>query len=288
MAIRTRDVREDEVGAALDLFVESLRDLVTRSGADPSTIHREEWADLYPHVFRTGIFRVAEEEGRIVAICNAIVRERTWFLSGFWARPGRQRAGVGGPLLREVWSEGQRRGANVFFTWASPDPTALAAYMRRGMLPGAPILQFAGEPTPEDVHGIELVELSLDAATAIDREILGYTRDIDQRYWAGESGRVSRVALRDGKPIGYYSTLRGTIGPAAWLDPGDAFALLDLAARDALTQSPRVRGRPVGINHDAVRWCLARGLRLFAHSTWLTTSAFGRLDRYVPSGPTLF
>ncbi len=288
MTVRTRAIREDEVGGALDLFVESLRDMITRSGGDASTIHREEWAQLYPHVFRTGIFRVAEEDGRLVAICNAIVRERTWFLSGFWARPGRQRSGVGGPLLREVWAEGERLGATTFFTWASIDPTAMASYMRRGMLPGSPILQFAGEPAPVAVAGIERAPLTVGAAAAIDRDVVGFTRDVDQRFWAAEPGRASRLLLRGGRTIGYYSVLRGTIGPAAWLDPRDAETVLDLAAAEASAQSPRVRVRPLGMNHDAIRWCLARGLRLFAFSHWLTTAPFGKLDRYLPSGPTLF
>lgn len=288
MAVRTRAIREDEVGGALDVFVESLRDLVTRTGGDASTIHRDEWAELYPHVFRTGIFRVAEDAGGIVAIANAIVRERTWFLSGFWARPGRQRAGVGGPLLREVWAEGERAGASTFFTWASIDPTAMAAYLRRGMLPGSPVLQFAGEPVAVTPSGVTTAPLTLEAARAIDREVLGYARDADQRYWLDEPGRTGRLLLRDGAPIGYCSALRGTIGPAAWRDRGDAAVVLDAALAEARTQSARVRARPLGMNHDAIRWCLARGLRLHAHSTWLTTAPFGHLDRYVPSGPTLF
>jgi GNAT superfamily N-acetyltransferase len=65
----------------------------------------------YEHVRSTGIFHVAELEGRIVAIAGAILRDHLWYLSAFWARPGLQRRGIGMPLLRRVWNAGQQAGA---------------------------------------------------------------------------------------------------------------------------------------------------------------------------------
>ena len=82
-----------------------------------------------------------------MAICHAIVRGPLWFLSGFWTRPDRQKTGIGGRLLREVWDGGRARGASTFFTWSSIDLTAMASYLRRGMLPGYQILSFVGEPS---------------------------------------------------------------------------------------------------------------------------------------------
>src|SRR5204862_5005525 len=124
--------------------VETLADLGVRKGLTrvvPDVAHIEA---LYGHIARTGIFQVAEIEGRIGAVCHASVREAVWFLSGFWVRPGLQKQGLGGPLLARVHEAGRAAGARTFFTWSTPDITAIASYLRRGLVPGYPILVFAG------------------------------------------------------------------------------------------------------------------------------------------------
>jgi hypothetical protein len=42
------------------------------------------------------------------------------------------------------------------------------------------------------------------------------------------------------------------------------------------------------MNHAAVRFALARGLKLVAFSHLLSSGPLGRLDHYLPAGPTLF
>lgn len=287
MTIRLREAREADVEPALDLFIASLRNMLARNGIDAGDLPRDEWRHGYPHVFRTGIFRVAEDDGELVAICHAIVRGPLWFLSGFWARSDRQRTGIGGQLLREVWDEGRTRGATTFFTWSSIDITAMASYLRRGMLPGYQILSFAGDAAPI-ADRAEVTELTADITTAIDRVVIGNAREVDHEFWRSEPGRIGRAVLRDGRVIGYHSVRAGAIGPAAWLTADDAEAVLTSALADALAQSPTVRLRALGANHDAIRFALGRGLRLVGYSHLLTTAPFGRLDRYAPSGPTLF
>src|SRR5204863_951543 len=106
----------------------------------------DEEAAGYAFVARTGIFRVATLDGRIVALACATVRDTQWFLSGFWADPSLRQRGIGGPLLREVWDEGIRRGCRQQFVWSSIDPTAIATYLKLGMLPGSQLFAFAGSP----------------------------------------------------------------------------------------------------------------------------------------------
>ncbi|HKY50940.1 MAG TPA: GNAT family N-acetyltransferase [Candidatus Limnocylindria bacterium] len=285
--VRLRAATASDVEPAIDLFRSSLRDMLARNGIDAGDLPRDEWRHSYPHVFRTGIFRVAEDDQGLVAICHAIVRGPRWFLSGFWARPQRQRAGIGGRLLREVWDEGRARGASTFFTWSSIDLTAMASYMRRGMLPGYPILSFAGEPSSFPSHE-SVAPLTAKIATAFDREIVGVERDVDHAFWLSEPGRVAHAVVRDGHTIGYHYVRGGAIGPAAWRSDADADAVLGSAFASALAQSPTVRMRALGSNHHSVRFALASGLRLVGYSTLLTTAPFGQLERYVPSGPTLF
>jgi GNAT superfamily N-acetyltransferase len=288
VTVRNRDAQEDDVEPALDLFVGTLRDMLARNGVDPGELPRDEWRYGYPHVFRTGIFRVAEEDGELVSICHAIVRGPLWFLSGFWTRPDRQKVGVGGRLLREVWEEGRARGAATFFTWSSIDLTAMASYLRRGMLPGYPILSFAGEPVRATPVASDVAPLTLEISSELDRDVIGTAREVDHVFWSSEPGRIGRAVFRSGQAIGYYYVRSGAIGPAAWTSSADADAVLGAALTDALAQSQVVRLRALGANHDTIRFALANGMRLGGYSHLLTTASFGHLERYAPSGPTLF
>lgn len=288
MTVRGRAARGEDVDPALDLFVGTLRDMLARNAIDPGELPRDEWRFSYPHVFRTGIFRVAEDDGGLVAICHAIVRGPLWFLSGFWTRPDRQKGGIGGRLLREVWDEGRTRGASTFFTWSSIDITAMASYMRRGMLPGYQILSFVGEPAPVAAIASDITPLTLEIASSLDRDVLGTARDIDHGFWLTEPGRVGRAVIQGGRAIGYYYVRGGAIGPAAWTANAEPDAVLNAALADARAQSATVRLRALGRSHDTIRFAFAKGLRLAGYSHLLTTAAFGHLERYAPSGPTLF
>jgi len=288
VTVRDRAAREDDVEPALDLFVGTLRDMLARNGVDPGELARDEWRYGYPHVFRTGIFRVAEDDGELVAICHAIVRGPLWFLSGFWTRPDRQKTGIGGRLLREVWDEGRARGASTFFTWSSIDITAMASYLRRGMLPGYQILSFVGGPVGPTPVAADIAPLTLEIASALDREVIGTAREVDHTFWSSEPGRIGRAVMRGSRAVGYYYVRSGAIGPAAWTSSADADVVLRAALADAHAQSAIVRLRALGANHDTIRFALANGLRLAGYSHLLTTASFGHLDRYAPSGPTLF
>src|SRR5689334_15781112 len=88
--IHSRPATLGDLEAATDVFITSLDDLVQRKGLLPSTFTRASVLPVYTHIWRTGIFEVAEEDGRIVSICHAIVRDELWFLSGFWTLPAYQ------------------------------------------------------------------------------------------------------------------------------------------------------------------------------------------------------
>ena len=285
MTVRNRAAREEDVEPALDLFVGTLRDMLARNGIDPGDLARDEWRYGYPHVFRTGIFRVAEEHGELVAICHAIVRGPLWFLSGFWTRPDRQKTGIGGRLLREVWEEGRARGASIFHVVVHR-PHCDGSYLRRGMCP-LPDPGFVGEPMESPpsrrmsrTHGRDRI----GARSRRDR----HPREVDHAFWSSEPGRVGRAVMRGGGAIGYYYVRSGTIGPAAWTTSAYADVVLRAALADAYAQSAIVRLRALGANHDTIRFALSSGLRLAGYSHLLTTESFGHLDRYAPSGPTLF
>jgi GNAT superfamily N-acetyltransferase len=288
--VQYRPARLAEIPAAVDLFHTSLADVYARNGVNAPLPERRMVLLNYQHIFRTGIFHVAEAEGKLAAICHAIVRDQLWFLSGFWALPPWQGQKIGGPLLRRVWAEGLAAGARKFFTWSSIDLTAMASYMRAGMLPGYQLLTLIGstDKLPERPDDYEVETLSLSNAVELDKQLRETGREADHKFWLNDSGHTGRQVLRDGQVIGYYYFNQGVIGPAAWLDASDAAALLALSCHEAAAQAQPLRLMIPGLNHAALRFALQVGLRLTGYSHLLTTAPVGRMEQYLPSGPSLF
>lgn len=242
----------------------------------------------YEFVDRTGIFRVASLEGRLVAIACAIMRDDEWFLSGFWTSNDVRQQGIGGPLLRLVWDVGVRRGARRQFVWASIDPTATATYLKLGMLPGSQLFAFSGTTRATVPAGSGTAPLTQDAASSIDHWIRGVPRAVDHEWWLSRSGVVGRAVTKRGTPAGYYYVDRGSIGPAAWLAPEDGPTVLGHALRDASSTADEVKIVVPGMNHVGLETVLGSGLRLIRNSHLLWTVPFGRMEQYIPSGPLLF
>ena len=285
-----RTVRETEIGETAEIFLIACADMYARHNINAATPEHAVVEQGYRHVFETGIFHVAEVDGRIAAVCHAIVRERLWFLSGFWMLPEFQRQRIGGALLKQVKDAGALAGADTFFTWSSVDQTAMAGYMKQGMLPGYQILTFAGavRDLPSSGDEYEVQPLLLSNATALDKRVRAAEREVDHNYWLSQTGQEGRQLVRDGRPVGYYYFHNGVIGPAAWDDAADAKALLAAACREAADHSAQIKLMIPGINHTAIRFALRAGLRLSAYSHLLTTAPFGRMEQYLASGPLLF
>ena len=290
-AVIYRPAREAEIPETVEVFLNSVADMYARNGIKSPLPDRQHTETGYGHILRTGIFLVAEVEGRVGAICHAVVRDDLWFLSGFWTLPHLQQQKIGGALLERVLAEGRRMGASTFFTWSSLDLAAMAVYMKNGMLPGYQILTFMGraDHLPSERAGYEVGPLTMLTAMRLDEQVRATGRETDHRFWLSEVGPQGRQVLRDGRVAGYYYfSSHGTIGPAVWLDPQDAEALMQMACRDAMGEAGQVRLMIPGINHTAIRFAFRAGLRLMAYSHLLTTSSFGRMEQYLSSGPLLF
>ncbi|HZH29709.1 MAG TPA: GNAT family N-acetyltransferase [Pyrinomonadaceae bacterium] len=288
--ITYRAAREEEIPAALDLFLEAVTHLYRRHNLEMPLPPRAAVETAYRHIFKTGIFRVAETDGRIVAIGHAVVRDALWFLSGFWTRPELVAGGVGGRLLRELWREGEEAGARKFFVWSSMDPTAIASYLKIGMLPGYQIFTFAGRPDalPTAPAGYTIEPLTPEAACGIDREVRETRREADHRFWRSVEQLEGRQVRRAGRLVGYYYFKGAAFGPAAWTEADGAEALLTLGCREAAAQSETLSLRVPGVNHDAIRFALRHGLRLAGTAHLFTSAPFGRMEQYLASGPSLF
>ncbi len=280
-----------DLPAVIDLFMTAVAQMYERLHIELPLPPRAGVALMWAHILDTGIFYVAEADHEIVAICHAIVRDRLWFLSGFWTRADLVGGGVGGPLLRRVWQAGERAGANTFFVWSSPDQTAMASYLKSGMVPGCHLFTFAGAATtlPAPPRDYTVEPATLAVVCDLDVVIRATRREVDHRFWLAQPHSTARQVLYRGRPIGYFYTTGDAIGPAGWSAPEHAAALLTLAYQGAMDTAGTISMRVPGSNHDAIRFAFAHGLRFNGGYAHLFTSApFGRLAQYLPSGPSLF
>jgi GNAT superfamily N-acetyltransferase len=284
-----RPAQVTDVPEMVELHRTSVTDMLARNNVAFVPPPREVIKAGYEHLCATGIFRVARLGGRIVAIAGASVRDDLWYLSAFWLLPEFQGKKIGMPLLRQVFEAGTDAGATNFFTWSSIDMTAMAAYMKLGMYPGYEIFVFEGPPQGfgQIPPGYEVIPLEKKVAMELDRAIRGARREPEHELWVKQMP-VARAVKRDGEVVGYYYVNRGTIGPAGWMEADAGSDILILAGRDAATSAPNIRLSIPGINHSAIRFALGHGLRLTSCAHFLTTSVFGRMEQYVPSGPLFF
>ncbi|HEY0467228.1 MAG TPA: GNAT family N-acetyltransferase [Polyangiaceae bacterium] len=285
-----RPLRREEVPIAADLFLFSLSELAKRHGLPaPVSYTRASVVPAYEHLFETGIFEVAELDGKIVGIAAAVVRDAIWYLAMFWVLPEHKSQGIGRPLLERVQRLGDEQGATLRCVWSSIDFTAIASYLKLGMMPAGPIFTFSGPlqkpaTVPLETH---LRELAPEQASAIDREVRGVTREPDHAFWR-ERGMPGYQLEIEQRVAGYFYVKEGVIGPAAWLDPANGDALLSHALQQASSQAVEVKLVALGVNLTAIRHATAAGLRLVSASHFLSSAAFGKLDCYLPSGPALF
>lgn len=290
MDITYREARAEDLPECVNIFFASWTDLNKRHNF--STRPRPNAARMlafYQHALTTGIFRLAEAQGKIRSFACAIVRDRLWFLSAFWTRPALRERHIGMPLLREVWEAGKRAGATTFFVWSSIDLPAMAAYMKMGMLPGTQIIRFEGAPAlpRESMAGYRLRPLEKGFAMRLDRVLLGTSRPVDHDYLA-RVGLQGRQVLRGDLNVGYFYFDGGAVGPVAWNAPRHASSMIALACREAAGASSTVTLRVPGMNHAALNFALRAGLRVTGYSHLLMSAPFGRLEQYLPSGPSVF
>lgn len=285
-----RRLRREEVPIAADVFLVSLAELARANGLPvPASYTRESVIVAYEHLFDTGIFEVAELDGKIVGIAAATVRDAIWFLAMFWVLPEYKLRGIGRPLLERAQRLGEAQGATVRCVWSSIDFAAIASYLKLGMLPGGPIFTFAGPlRTAPPAHGdARVTELDPRQACAIDRAVRGVAREQDHAFFRARGMASSQLQIAE-RVVGYFYAKDGVIGPAAWSAPEYADALLAHALQRASAQAAEVKLIALGVNQSAIRCATAAGLRLVSASHFLTSAAFGKLDCYLPSGPALF
>ena len=245
---------------------------------------RRRWRERLAHPLTTdpdGAF-VAELDGRVIGVAEAIVRERLWILSMFAVEPGIQSGGAGRALLEHAVDYGRETDAGLIVS--SNDPRALRLYARAGfaLLPtfradgvvDRRALPRGHSGVREDGRGDDLESL-----VALARAIRGAPYTSELRYALDRGGRLLRLDDRGFAVVDEEGT--------PWLlvarDEEAASALLwsALAVADGST---RVRWI-TGAQQWAIDALVQARLHVLAYGALCVRGTPGTLEPFVPSAP---
>jgi ribosomal protein S18 acetylase RimI-like enzyme len=228
---------------------------------------------------------VAEHDGRVIGVAQAIVRERLWCLSLLAVEPDAQTAGAGRALLDRALGYGSGAGAEAGLITCSNDPRAMRLYALAG---------FSVLPTFGATGAIDRSALprshpqireggvgDLEALAAISRDVRGAPHTRELEFALSSDARLLRLADR-----GFAVA---TPGHGLWLlvayDEPTAAALLWSAL--ALVGDTE-RGAVQWITAEqqwAVEVVLRAGLRLAPYRALCVRGRPGPLRPFLPSGP---
>jgi GNAT superfamily N-acetyltransferase len=227
---------------------------------------------------------VAEDDGEIIGVALALVREGVWGLSLFGVRPGRQGQGVGRRLLEAAlrYADGCR-GAIILST---PDPRAMRRYALAGF-ELRPCVAFAGivdrDAIPAGLRSRPgSAAADRDLCDAISRHVRGAAHGPDLEAFEGVG--CSLLVHDDG---GWAAVRDGSPALVAARDKAIATDLLWSALATA-KPGESVHVDFVATGHDwAVQACLAARLAISPDGPLFVRGDVGPFAPYIPSGAYL-
>lgn len=325
-AVSYRPVRTDELAECAEVWRDGINDYTRRLNQPDVPPETASLLRLYAHLqstdperFVVATMATANAGGaadgggaggtggeRIVAFAAALMRERLWFLSMLFVRPGLQGAGLGRALLARV---GPADGEASFRATAtdSAQPISNALYASAGIVPRIPLLNLIGLPQEPAAFGtlpsgivptafVDLVEGAggqghrrlADAVDTLDREVLGVAHPADHRFLRQESRTGWLYHGPDGSPVAYgYATEAGRIGPVAVRDPALLAPILGHLSSAVTPRGAFALWLP-GTADRAVVPALQAGFRLDQFPVLLCWDRpFADLTRYLPISPGL-
>ena len=229
---------------------------------------------------------VADDEGTIVGMSQATVREGYWLLSQLGTIPGRQGRGLGRELLRLALSHGDPESPGTI--QCSRDPKAMALYSNFGFSLHPVVaawghLRPGAVTRPPDVTRFEtdqVTESQLDIVTAIDRRVRGSARTIDVEMMLSEEG--NRLLLHGDQAYAVAKDER-IVTLAARTEESAALVL-----RTMLAESPE--GETIEVNWltSAQQWAIRvltqAGIELQPYGPVMVRGMSGPPTPYIPSG----
>lgn len=219
-----RPLSPGDVKDAVELMHATFTDLDIRMGDPPHELTeatRERQVARISHLQRTdpdGAFAV-EEDGQLLGIALALVREGMWFLSLLVVRPGHQGKGYGRELLEAALKTATDRS----WILSTIEPAAVRRYQRAGFdlhpsytAKGVP--DRSRFPAVRDVR--DFLPEDRETLDAVTRAVRGAAMGPEVDWWVERGNRVLVVPGRG------FSILRNE-GPA-WLGATDEGAARDL------------------------------------------------------------
>jgi GNAT superfamily N-acetyltransferase len=322
-----RPVRSDELAACAEVWRDGINDYTRRLNQPDVPPETASLLRLYAHLqstdperFVVATMPATETRGeaggagsadgaggeRIVAFAAALMRERLWFLSMLFVRPGLQGAGLGRALLARVAPADGEASFRATAT-DSAQPISNALYASAGIVPRIPLLNLIGLPQEPDAFGtlpsgivptafVDLVNRAggdghrrlADAVDTLDREVLGVAHPADHRFLRQESRTGWLYHGPDGTPVAYgYATEAGRIGPVAVRDPELLAPILGHLSSAVTPRGAFALWLP-GTADRAVVPALQAGFRLDQFPVLLCWDhPFADLTRYLPISPGL-
>lgn len=276
-AVTVRPMLAGDLGVVVEVTAGAFfRDL-----SDPVVASR--WRERIAYPWQTdpaGAF-VAEIDGRVIGVAEAIVRERVWCLSMLAVAPAIQSGGAGRTLLEHAVSYGRDVEAGLIVS--SNDPRALRLYAVAG---------FAMHPTLEadgtvDRRRLPRLDMAIrdddgsdvEAFAGLTRAVRGAPYTEELRHMLEQGGRLLRASDRGFAVISPQGALWGLVAR----DEDVATALLWSALGQA-EGATRVRWI-TGAQQWAVGVLVRGGLRLTAYGALCVRGAPGPLAPFLPSGP---
>jgi GNAT superfamily N-acetyltransferase len=240
---------------------------------------------------------VAEGGGAIVGFGFSWMSEKFWCLSQLFVRPDTQAQGIGQALLSKTLMQAERNGATnrALITFAH-NIASTGLYLNNGLYPREPLYRMVA---PTQAVARTLGKAACDATPMaawpeprewcrrIDRELLGFERDMHHRFMlGGVAARAIRID-RAGRPSGYaYISAGGGVGPLAIAPDADARAVLTTALRDAVEGGAKQLSMLVPGRADIVlREASALGFRIAEPYVLMAARPFGNWCNYLPRTP---
>jgi ribosomal protein S18 acetylase RimI-like enzyme len=240
---------------------------------------------------------VAEDGDAIVGFGFSWMTEKFWCLSQLFVSPETQAKGIGQVLLSKTLMQAERNGAanRALITFAY-NIASTGLYLKNGLYPREPLYRMAAPAQAVAQHladaGYDITPIvpgpeSGEWIGRIDRELLGFSRDLHHQFLLGSvAARAVRIE-HAGRIAGYaYISAWGHVGPLAIAPDADAKAVVTTALRSALeggaTQiSMLVPGRAEVVMQTA----LGLGFRIEVPYVLMAWRPFGNWCNYLPRDP---
>jgi GNAT superfamily N-acetyltransferase len=276
-------MKADDVEAA-----QAVAGSVLFSGPAPTTdpVHIERRRARVAHLQRTdpGGAWVAEADGAIVGMAQALVREGIWGLSLFAVKAEHQSRGIGRGLLEAAFGHGA--GARGHIVLSTESPAAMRRYARLGLdlrpcVCAAGIVDLARLPMADGVA--DAGPDGIPVADAIGRAVRGAGHGVDLPVALAAPG--TRLLLVEDRA---FAVVRdSSVSLLAARDEAAATRVLN-GAFAAIAPGETVVVDFLTAGQDwAVRACLDAGLALSPDGPVFTGGELGPLRPYIPNGAYL-